>query len=113
MKAARVWASIGIATLSVTGLTLGAAAPASAAPHTTCTIGRGESFTTVGIQCNRQLPSDRTTVVTLVDGYSVETWRCLNDPPVYFFVSPARTLASQLRAEEGNTYVGTNCMRLR
>lgn len=113
MKAARLLGSLGIATLCVAGLTLGAAAPASATPHTTCLIGRGGSFTTVGIHCNRQLPSDRTTVVTLLDRYTVETWRCLNDPQVYFFVNPASTLAAELRVEEGNTYVGTSCTQLR
>ncbi|OAR22790.1 hypothetical protein A8W25_24770 [Streptomyces sp. ERV7] len=112
MKAARLLASIGIATLSVTGLTLTAAAPANATPHTTCLIGKGGSFTTVGIQCNRQLPSDRATVITFQDGSSRETWWCLNDPPVYFFVSPASTLAQQLRVAEGNTYVGTHCTQL-
>ncbi|MFK8906498.1 hypothetical protein [Streptomyces sp. YS-3] len=112
MKAARLLASIGIATLSVAGLTLTAAAPANATPHVTCQVGKGDSFTTVGIQCNRQLPSDRATTVTLRDHSSLETWWCRNDPPVYFFVSPASTLAQQLRMEEGNTYVGTHCTRL-
>ncbi|GAA0588003.1 hypothetical protein [Streptomyces crystallinus] len=113
MKATRLLASIGIATLSVAGLTLTAAAPASATSHTTCQIGKGGSFTTVGIQCNRQLPSDEATVVTLMDESSRQTWWCLNDPPVYFFVSPASTFAQQLRVAEGNTYVGTHCTRLR
>ncbi|WHM40676.1 hypothetical protein [Streptomyces sp. BPTC-684] len=113
MKAARLLGSLGIATLSVAGLTLSAAAPASATPHATCLIGRGGSFTTVGIHCNRQLPSDRTTKITLLDHYTAETWRCLNDPPVYFFVSPASNLAAELRVEEGNTYVGTSCTQLR
>ncbi|MEV6553551.1 hypothetical protein AB0M57_33355 [Streptomyces sp. NPDC051597] len=112
MKAARLLASIGIATLSVAGLGLTAAAPANASSHVTCQIGKGDSFTTVGIQCNRQLPSDRPTTITLRDQTGRQTWWCLNDPPVYFFVSPASTLAQQLKAEEGNTYVGTHCTRL-
>ncbi|PKV83434.1 hypothetical protein [Streptomyces sp. TLI_146] len=112
MKAARLLGSLGIATLSVAGLTLSAAAPANATPHVTCMIGRGGTFTTVGIHCNRQIPSDQATTVTLLDRYTVETWRCLNDPPVYFFVSPATNLARELRVEEGNTYVGNYCTQL-
>lgn len=58
--------------------------------------------------------SDKTTTVTLLDRYTVETWRCLNDPPVYFFVSPASNLARELGVvEEGHTYVGTSCTQLR
>lgn len=113
MKAARLLASIGIATLSVTSLALTAAAPASAASQVTCGLGKGDSFTTVGIQCDRQVPSDRPTTVTLRDQSGRQTWWCLNDPPVYFFVNPASTFAQQLKAEEGNTYVGTHCTRLR
>ncbi|MEU4347965.1 hypothetical protein [Streptomyces sp. NPDC023838] len=114
MQAARLLASIGIATVSVAGLTVGAASPAAASPHTTCQMGKGDSFTTVGINCNRQLPSDKATTVTLLDDGGRQTWRCLNDPPVYFFVSPATNFARQLGvAEEGNTYVGTSCERLR
>ncbi|MCT9094322.1 hypothetical protein N4G70_36635 [Streptomyces sp. ASQP_92] len=112
MKAARLLAFIGIATLPVAGLTLTAAAPANATSHVTCQMGKGESFTTVGIQCDRQLPSNRPTTITLRDQADPQTWRCLNDPPVYFFVNPASTLAKQLKAEEGNTYVGTHCTRL-
>lgn len=116
MKAARLLGSIGIATLSVAGLSLSAAtpaAPATATPHVTCLIGRGGSFTTVGIHCNRQLPSDKASTVTLLDRYTLETWRCLNDPPVYFFVSPASNLARELGVEEGHTYVGNYCTQLR
>ncbi len=112
MKAARLLASIGTATLPVAGLIPATAAPANATSHVTCQIGKGGSFSTVGIQCNRQLPSDRATTVTLLNQADHETWHCLNNPPVYFFVNPASTLAHQLKAEEGNTYVGTHCTRL-